>query len=75
MGRAINNENDIDMLKKEMNEVRDAIAELHESIVDIEKSLMQTKSVKHVDLHDDGFMPPAGKPKKTTKKVKEVEKV
>jgi len=48
MGRAINNENDIDTLKMEMDQVRDAIAELHTSIKDIEMSLMKTKQVKSV---------------------------
>ena len=32
MGRAINNEKDIDTLKMEMTQVRDAIAEVFESI-------------------------------------------
>ncbi len=73
MGRAINNEKDIDTLKMEMTQVRDAIAELFESIQEIERSLANTKKTKNVDLHDDNFMPPEGK-RKTTKK-KEVEKV
>ena len=61
MGRAINNENDIDTLKREMKELQDVVADLSEA-------LMSTKQVHHLDLHDDEeFTPPAGKRKKTTK--------
>ena len=61
MGRAINNENDIDTLKREMKELQDVVADLSEA-------LMSTKQVHHLDLHDDEeFTPPAGKRKKTKK--------
>ena len=60
MGAKINMENDIDILKKEMRELRDVVAELSEA-------LMNTTKVHHVDM-DEEFMPPAGKGKKTTKR-------
>ena len=61
MGRAINNENDIDTLKREMKELQDVVTDLSEA-------LMSTKQVHHLDLHDDEeFTPPAGKRKKTKK--------
>ena len=59
MGRAINNENDIDTLKREMKELQDVVAELSEA-------LMSTTQVHHVYM-DKEFMPPAGKRKKTPK--------
>ena len=61
MGRAINNENAIDTLKREMKELQDVVADLSEA-------LMSTKQVHQLDLHDDEeFTPPAGKRKKTIK--------
>ena len=64
MGARIDIENRLDKLEMKMREIEGVIEELS-------MALMQTKQVKHVDLHDDGFMPPAGKPKATkAKKVK-----
>ena len=60
MGVRINMENDIEILKKEMKELQDVVAELSEA-------LMNTTQVHHVDM-DEEFMPPAGKRKKTTKR-------
>ena len=60
MGARINMENDIDVLKKEMRELQDVVAELSEA-------LMNTTKVHHVDM-DEEFMPPAGKRTKTTKR-------
>ena len=79
MGRAIDMENDIDTLKKEMKELQGVVAELS-------GALMQTTQVHHVDLveevervetiigPDEVFTPPAGKRKKAkTTKSKRVE--
>ena len=67
MGRAINNENDIDKLKMEMEVVRGELKELQDVVVDLSQSLISTKQVHHVDM-DEEFTPPAGKRKKTTKR-------
>ena len=79
MGRAIDMENDIDTLKKEMKELQGVVAELS-------GALMQTTQVHHVDLveevervetiigPDEVFTPPVGKRKKAkTTKSKRVE--
>ena len=55
MGRAINNENDIDTLKREMKELQDVVAELSEA-------LMHNTQVHHVDLTEE--VKPATKHKK-----------
>ena len=60
MGRAIEDRKDIDMLKRQVKELQDVVAELSEA-------LMSTKQVHHVDM-DEEFMPPAGKRAKTTKR-------
>ena len=57
MGRAIEDRKDISKLQMEMKELQDVVAELSQSLVN-------TKKVQHLD---DGFTPPAGKRKKTTK--------
>ena len=66
MGRAIDVDNMLDDIKKRVEALEGVVAELS-------NALINTKQTVSVDLHDDKFMPPAGK-RKTTKK-KEVEKV
>ena len=76
MGRAIDHENDIYKLKIEAKELRAEVREtkielkeLQAVVAEALESLMSTKQVHHVDLHDEGeFMPPAGKRTKTTKR-------
>ena len=66
MGRAINNENDINKLKIEMKELQDVVAELS-------NALISTKQVHHLD--NEEFTSPVGKRKITTKrKTTKVEK-
>ena len=60
MGRAIEDRKDIDMLKRQVKELQDVVAELSEALI-------STKQVHHVDM-DEEFTPPAGKRKKTTKR-------
>ena len=70
MGRAINNENDIDTLKmevKELQELKRDVRELQGVVAELSEALMSTKQVHHVDM-DEEFMPPAGKRKRTTKR-------
>ena len=62
MGRAI----DVDNM---LIDIKARIETLEGVVEELSNAFMGT------DLHKDDFMPPAGKPKKTTKKVKEVEKV
>ena len=62
MGRAINNENDIDALKARVTTLEDVVAEALEA-------LMSTKQIHHVDLHDDEeYTSPVGKRTKTKKR-------
>ena len=68
MGRAIHQDNRLDDHQKRIEDLEGVVAELS-------NALMNTKQTKSIDLHDDRFMPPAGKRKKTTKKAKETEKV
>ena len=76
MGARINMENDIDVLKKELKELQDVVAELSDA-------LMHNTQVHHVDLTEDvkkvegvvlepdeEYTVPVGKRKKTTRKVK-----
>jgi len=71
MGARIDMENRQDKFEMQIKEMQGQIKELEEVVTELSMGLMQTKKVKHVDLHDDGFMPPAGKPKATkSKKVK-----
>ena len=57
MGRAIKTDNRLDNVERRLKLVEDALEEM-----------VQTR-VHHVDLHDEeGFTPPAGKRKKTTKR-------
>ena len=60
MGRAIEDRKDIDMLKRQVKELQDVVAELSEALI-------STNQVHHVDM-DEEFTPPAGKRKKTTKR-------
>ena len=68
MGRAIDQDNRLDDHQKRIEALEGVVAELS-------NALMNTKQTKSVDLHDEEFMPPAGRRKKTTKKAKETEKV
>ena len=68
MGRAINHENEIDILKKEVRELqvlKKEVEELQDVVAELSEALMSTKQVHHVDM-DEEFMPPAGKRKKAT---------
>ena len=70
MGRAINHENEIDILKKEVRELqvlKKEVEELQDVVAELSEALMSTKQVHHVDM-DEEFMPPAGKRKKTTQR-------
>ena len=67
MGRAINNENDIDALKTRVTKLEDNDRVTQGVLAELSEALMSTKQVHRVDM-DEEFMPPAGKRKKTTKR-------
>ena len=68
MGRAINNENDIQELKREVEQLKTAFSGLADTV----DSLKNTATTnKHVDLHSDTRnVQVEGKPAKKNKKVK-----
>jgi len=69
MGRAINNENAIDRLEIEVTKLKGEMKELQDVVVELSESLISTKQVHHVDLHDDEELTsPVGKRTKTTKR-------
>ena len=69
MGRAINNENAIDRLEIEVTKLKGEMKELQDVVVELSESLISTKQVHHVDLHDDEeYTSPVGKRTKATKR-------
>lgn len=89
MGRAIDQDNRLDSLERDVEMLKGVVEELS-------RALVNTKQTKHVDLHatkkydpidehekrireenakDEEFTPPAGKRKKTTSKAKKEPKV